>query len=217
MGRERIELSASAVSCRITLCQSGVLTRLDDRPAELPAGKLQFLSLLNRMGECFYGSARSTDIVGLTSRASARRIRVIIPSRSPSRLHLCPALLGEPYPDILSSRDARCYRSVEVAVENGTAPSVPSKDPAGIFDGNGNFSGAATVVVRAPSSSSPQIVCTYTQSGTYTVAADGTATMNFTLMPTSSGGCGGATGTMSSRCASPTNGPASGADPESRS
>src|SRR5260370_1015135 len=30
------------------------------------------------------------------------------PSRSPSRLHLCPAPLGEPHPDILSSRDALC-------------------------------------------------------------------------------------------------------------
>src|SRR5438034_11391816 len=29
-------------------------------------------------------------------------------SRSPSRRHLCPALLGEPHPDILSSRDALC-------------------------------------------------------------------------------------------------------------
>jgi alkaline phosphatase len=66
-----------------------------------------------------------------------------------------------------------------------------------IFDGMGSFSGTATVVVRAPSSNSPQIVCAYTQTGTYTVEPDGSAEMSFTLTPSAAGGCVSATGTMS--------------------
>jgi hypothetical protein len=65
------------------------------------------------------------------------------------------------------------------------------------FDGMGNFSGTATVVVRAPSSNSPQTVCAYTQTGTYTIAPDGSADLSFTLTPSAPGGCVGATGTMS--------------------
>ena len=64
------------------------------------------------------------------------------------------------------------------------------------FDGKGNFSGASTVIARVPSTANPQTVCNFDQAGTYTVAADGTVIMNFTLTGTSAGGCGSATGTM---------------------
>ena len=65
------------------------------------------------------------------------------------------------------------------------------------FDGQGSLSGSAIVVARVPSTANPQTVCNFNQTGTYTVAADGTVTMTFTLTDPSASGCGSATGTMS--------------------
>jgi hypothetical protein len=64
------------------------------------------------------------------------------------------------------------------------------------FDGSGGLSGSAIVVARVPSSSNPQTVCNFDQSGTYTVGGDGTVTMTFTLTDASASGCGSAIGTM---------------------
>ena len=64
------------------------------------------------------------------------------------------------------------------------------------FDGMGSLSGSAIVVARVPSTANPQTVCNFDQTGTYTVAGDGTVTMTFTLTDTSASGCGSAIVTM---------------------
>jgi len=64
------------------------------------------------------------------------------------------------------------------------------------FDGKGKLSGTTTQVARTPFSNQQQFACVFTVSGTYTVAANGSGTIDYSFVP-SEGPCTPGTATAS--------------------